>query len=157
MKRDYTIEMFKYIIKTIRKKYPLMTIATDIIVGHPDETSVDFQKTLDIVKEIEFDVVNISRFWSRPGTLASKKKQLNSKIVKERSLILNKLFSEISLKRNNAWKNWQGTVYAYEKGKIDGTIVARNDYYKPVIIKSDKCGVKKNVKIKAITEFHLKG
>ncbi len=75
MKRNYNVETFVEIVEKFRKTHPLITIATDIIVGYPSETDDDFQKTVELMKKVKPDVLNISRFWARPGTIAKKKKQ----------------------------------------------------------------------------------
>jgi len=97
MKRGHTVEDFIKITKQFRKKFPRSkfkdsTIATDIIVGYPTETDEDFQKTLKLIKQIKPEVLNISAFSSRPGTAASKLKQLDSKIVKQRTKKLDKVY-----------------------------------------------------------------
>jgi threonylcarbamoyladenosine tRNA methylthiotransferase CDKAL1 len=88
MGRKYTTEQFKKIVKEFRKNIPEIHILTDIIVGYPTESTKDFQATLDLLKEIKPEVLNTSRFASRPKTEASKLKQLKSQVVKERSRII---------------------------------------------------------------------
>ena len=84
MNRKGTIKEFKDIINSFRKQIPGITIATDIIVGYPSENDEDFKETVELVKEIKFEVMNISKFASRPRTKASKLKQLHSQIIDER-------------------------------------------------------------------------
>ncbi len=55
MKRGYTKEEFVYITRLARKIVPGMTISTDIMVAYPSETEEDFEQTIEVVKEIEFD------------------------------------------------------------------------------------------------------
>ena len=95
MKRKYTIEEFESIINKFRENIPGISISTDIIVGYPTETEEDFQQTLNLVKRLKFEVINISKFASRPNTIASKLKQLPSKLIKERSIELTKAYKEI--------------------------------------------------------------
>ncbi|MBS3152212.1 tRNA (N(6)-L-threonylcarbamoyladenosine(37)-C(2))-methylthiotransferase [Candidatus Woesearchaeota archaeon] len=95
MKRNYKIEEFIEIVKKFRENIPGITISTDIIVGYPTETEEDFQQTIDLVKRLEFEVINISKFASRPRTLASKLKQLPTQIIKQRSVKMTKLYKEI--------------------------------------------------------------
>jgi MiaB-like tRNA modifying enzyme len=95
MKRIHTVENFKLIVKKFREEFDNITISTDIIVGYPSETEEDFQKTLDLIKEIKPEVINISKFSSRFGTQASKLKQLASQVIDERSIRLNELYKEI--------------------------------------------------------------
>lgn len=102
MRRNYTIETFKEIINKFRKEIPEINISTDIIVGYPTETEGDFQETINLVKELKFEVINISKFASRTGTPASKLKQLQSQIIKERGIKLTKAFNELKIGREDS-------------------------------------------------------
>ena len=95
MKRIHTVDNFTSAVNLFRKSFPDISIATDIIIGYPLETEDDFKQTLDLIKKTKPEVLNISKFSSRPGTEASKLKQLSSEIVKERTLRLNSLYQEI--------------------------------------------------------------
>lgn len=94
MKRIHTVENFKTAVKLFRKRFPNISIATDIIIGYPTETEKDFQLTYDLIREIKPEVLNISKFSSRQGTKAAQLKQLNSEIIKERTLKLNSLYQD---------------------------------------------------------------
>ena len=94
MNRNHTIKEFKEIVKKFRKEFSNISIATDIIVGYPTETEEDFQETLNLIKEIKPEVLNISMFSSRPKTKASKLKQLSSEVIKDRSRRLTKIKKE---------------------------------------------------------------
>ena len=95
MKRIHTVDNFKFAVKLFRKKFSDITIATDIIVGYPLESEEDFEETLNLIEEIKPEVLNISKFSSRPGTQASKLPQLKSEIIKERTLRLTFLYQKI--------------------------------------------------------------
>ncbi len=156
MNRYYTVNDFKKIIKEFRKAFPRITISTDIICGFPTETEEQFNDSLKLIKEIKPDVLNISRFWPRPGTKAEKMPQIPSWITKERSKKLTKLFNKIALENNKKWINWQGKILIDEKGK-NNTWIGRNLYYKPVIVKGNyKLGQEINVKIKSVTAYDLR-
>ena len=92
MKRTHTVEDFVFIVKKFREEIPDISIATDIIVGYPTETEEDFQQTLSLTEKIKPEVLNISKFSSRPGTEASKLKQLNSQVIDFRSKRLTELY-----------------------------------------------------------------
>jgi tRNA-2-methylthio-N6-dimethylallyladenosine synthase len=70
MWRGYTVDVYRRIVRQIRERLPGSTIATDIIVGFPGETEGQFQRTLDVMEEIRFDVVHVAMFSPRPGTVA---------------------------------------------------------------------------------------
>jgi len=71
MKRGYTALEFKSKIRKLRKIRPDIHLSTDIIVGFPGETDDDFQKTMDLVHEIGFDMSFSFIYSARPGTPAA--------------------------------------------------------------------------------------
>ena len=96
MNRNYTLEQFKKIVKKFRKNIPNLNLSTDIICGFPTETEKDFKETINFIKKIKPEVLNISKFGPRPGTQASKMKQLTSQEIKRRSVLLTKTFKGLS-------------------------------------------------------------
>ena len=95
MRRKYTIEDFLEIVKNFRKEIPDLFLSTDIIVGFPGETEEDFLASLDAIKKIKPQQLNISRFWVRKGTEAEKMEQLPPEIVKNRIKRLTNLYKKI--------------------------------------------------------------
>lgn len=71
MKRDYTVERFIERIDAVRQKRPEITISSDFIVAFPTETNAEFEETLDLVKQIEFDKSFSFIYSARPGTPAA--------------------------------------------------------------------------------------
>ncbi|MGD1836823.1 MAG: tRNA (N(6)-L-threonylcarbamoyladenosine(37)-C(2))-methylthiotransferase [Nitrososphaeraceae archaeon] len=137
MKRDHDVNIIYESVKKFRKKIPQVTISTDIIVGFPSETDVDFEKTIDLVNDLQFDIVNISKYSSRPGTFASQMKKINTKTIKERSKSLNNLCRSIISKRNKKlWKNWVGEIIIDEINHANNNIIGRNYAYKSVLLTS---------------------
>lgn len=134
MNRNYTISQFEKIVNLFKSLK--CQIWTDIIVGYPTETDEDFEKTVNIIRKINPDWVNISKFGLRPGTEATKLKSLSPKVVNDRSEILSKLVREISLEKNKEWISWKGEVLISEKGKKTGQWIGRNFTYKPMLITS---------------------
>ena len=55
----------------------------------------DFMESVNLIKRIKPEVLNIAKFSSRPGTKASKLKQLKSEEVKKRSVIMTNVWNEI--------------------------------------------------------------
>jgi tRNA-2-methylthio-N6-dimethylallyladenosine synthase len=102
MKRNYTREEYIEIIKKLRKVRPNIKISSDFIVGFPNESDYDFQLTMDLINEIEFDASFSFIYSARPGTPAS---QLEDSIPlqqkKERLYILQKRIDELQLSYSN--------------------------------------------------------
>lgn len=71
MKRGHTILEFKSKMRKLRKIRPDITIGTDLIIGFPGETERDFQATMDLVKDINFDHSFSFVYSPRPGTPAA--------------------------------------------------------------------------------------
>ena len=72
MNRHYTIAQYKKLIKKIRKLMPNITLSSDIIVGFCGETDKDFADTKKLVKEMDYNLMYISQYSSRVGTIAAK-------------------------------------------------------------------------------------
>ena len=72
MNRKHTREDFIEIIEKIRKKIPDMAIGTDIIVGFSGETNAQFEETVDLYKQCDFDISYNAQYSTRSGTLADK-------------------------------------------------------------------------------------
>jgi len=92
MGRKYKVKDFVGIVNKFRKEIPEICISTDIICGYPTETENDFEKSILLIKKTKPNVLNISKFASRPGTKASKLKQLSSETIKNRSRRMSELF-----------------------------------------------------------------
>jgi threonylcarbamoyladenosine tRNA methylthiotransferase CDKAL1 len=148
MNRGYSVEDFARIILRLRKEIPKISVETDVIVGYPTESREDFEKTLEALRTLEPDFLNISKFYARPGTSASRLPQLPSKVVAERSRILSKLALEIKEKRSSAWVDWEGLALVDEKGIVPVSLIARNMSYRPIVLKQ-------NVEIGSFIRVHV--
>lgn len=74
MKRLYTVEDYKLIIKKLIIVRPNIQISSDFIVGFPGESEEDFQQTMNLIKDINFDMSFSFIYSSRPKTPAAKMK-----------------------------------------------------------------------------------
>lgn len=158
MNRRYSVQKYKKIIKAFKKEFPEMTISTDIIVGFPGETIKQFEDSLKLVKETKPEVLNLSRFQSRPFTSASKMPQLKGEEIKSRSRKLTSLFYKISLANNKKWIGKTCSVLIDEKGKKPNQSTGRNSSYKQVLFnKKIRLGKKVKAKIIGAERFYLVG
>ena len=109
MGRKYTIEEYLEIVKKLRKSIPNVSITTDIIVGFPGETEDDFQKTLDIVNKVKYDLAYTFIYSPREATPAAKMEDNTSMAEKkERLARLNELINKYALESN---QKMDGNVY----------------------------------------------
>ena len=152
MNRRYTVEDFKRIVQAFREEIPRLTLSTDVICGFPGESRDAFEQTKKLIAEVQPDIVNVSKFFSRPRTPAEKMVSLPPKEVKMRSREVAELSRRISFERNRAWMNWEGTVLFDEKGKGESWM-GRNFAYKPVVIKGGESLVGTFVQVRVVNAF----
>ena len=103
MNRFYTSEDFQKIVSYLRESVQDVTIATDIIVGFPGETDEDHTQTLNLLEETKPDVINVSKFYPRPNTLAEKMPKISTQIIKTRSVQASALARKISAENNSKY------------------------------------------------------
>jgi tRNA-2-methylthio-N6-dimethylallyladenosine synthase len=98
MHRGYTREKFFSIIKKLRAAKPGIGITTDIIVGFPGETENDFEETLSLAREVQFDNAYIFKYSPRRDTPAAEMPdQVPQRIREERNQILLQTINEIAV------------------------------------------------------------
>ena len=132
MRRQYSVADFEKAISLLRKAFPDITIATDIIVGFPTETAEDFTETLALLERAQPDITNISRFAVRPGTDAARMKQLPTQEIKRRSIIASRLARKLSLKSNGRMAGSEYDVVALARGRKGG-VVGRAPNYRQIV------------------------
>jgi len=140
MNRQYTVGDFLKIAKKFKRKFKEGTLATDIIVGFYNESENDFKKTVEVIKELKPEIVNISRFWPMPKTLAYikiKKEGILDELLtnaKKRSEMLFNIVKKISFKKNKEWIGRDVLCIVDKKG-YENTFLARDINYKLIAIK----------------------
>lgn len=86
MRRRYTAREYRDVVSLIRSKLPDAAITTDVIVGFPGETDVEFAESYNFAREMGFARIHVFSYSPRPGTAAaSMSGQIDGKIKKERS------------------------------------------------------------------------
>ena len=135
MRRGYPVSTFKKIVHEMRSRVENLTLSTDIIVGYPTEDENDFEETVKLVEEIKPDMINISRFFPRPGTPAEKLKPHPPSVVKKRSKLLSEVAREIAFRSSEKWIGWRGMAFVDEIGE-KGEAIARNLSYRPIVLRN---------------------
>ena len=152
MGRKYTIEEYLEIVEKLRKNIPNVSITTDIIVGFPGETEEDFEKTLDIVNKVKYDLAYTFIFSPREGTPAAKMEDNTSmEEKKERLAKLNELINKYALLSNEKMMGKVYNVLILGESDKDNKYMGYTDNMKLVNVACDKEYVGKIVPVK-ITE-----
>ena len=71
MKRGHTVLEYKSTIRKLRDQRPDLCLSSDFIVGFPGETGADFDATMKLIRELDFDASFSFIYSKRPGTPAS--------------------------------------------------------------------------------------
>jgi tRNA-2-methylthio-N6-dimethylallyladenosine synthase len=87
MRREYTLEDYLGKIAAIKRAKRDIAITGDMIVGYPGETEEDFEATLSLVREVEYDGLYMFKYSARPNTHAAKLKETVREEVKSERLI----------------------------------------------------------------------
>jgi tRNA-2-methylthio-N6-dimethylallyladenosine synthase len=105
MHRGYTRERFLEIIRKLRAVQPGIGLTSDIIVGFPGETEADFEETLSLCREVEFDNAFLFKYSQRKDTPAAEMPdQIPQKVIEERHARLLALVNEIGACRYDGFK-----------------------------------------------------
>ena len=103
MHRGYTRERFLEIIAQLRTACPGIGLGTDVIVGFPGETEVDFEDTLSLAREVGFDMAYVFKYSQRRDTpAAAMEGQLPEAVIEERHRRLLDAVNEVGIARYHA-------------------------------------------------------
>ena len=161
MNRTYTKEEFLKLAFRMKERIPGLALTTDIIVGFPTEKEEDFQDTLDILKQVQFDSAFMFNYSERKQTIASRKypDDVSEEEKTSRITRLVDLQRIHSLKRNKAHVGQIFSVMLEGIGKKPGQLLGRNDGNKIVVFPGNgyKNGDIVNVRITEATTNTLIG
>lgn len=133
MNRDHTAESYVRLIERIRAARPDIAMSGDFIVGFPGERDGDFEKTLDLVREVGFASAFSFKYSRRPGTPASAMPgQVDEEVKAERLERLNQLLDEQQRAFNAAQVGKVLPVLFEKPGRHAGQIVGRSPYLQAV-------------------------
>ena len=137
------------LVRKIRAAVPEITISTDIIVGFPGETEEDFEDTLSLVREVEYDSAFTFLYSIRKGTPAEKfEDQIPEETKHARFNRLVEAVSEISERKNKAYLGRVEEVLVEGTSKTDeNTLTGRTDGFKLVNFPGDAALIGSIVKV----------
>ncbi len=160
MNRSYDRERFLKVAKMLRNEVPGIALSTDVIIGFPGETESDFEDTMNVLREIRFDMVYSFLYSKREGTKAANmtdavdyeiKNQRMKRLLQEQDII--------SYEMNLPYVDnvCRVLVESVSKRGGDNTYTARTGTNKIVHFKSDTNSIGKfvNLKIEKAGVFDL--
>ena len=161
MHRVYTREHYLDLIRKLKEKVPNITLSTDIIVGFPGETEEDFNDTLSLVENVEYDQGFTFLYSIRKGTKAAEmNNQISHDIKQERFQRLIDTMYDIFYKKNKecVGKTYEVLVEGISKNNSE-ILTGRTRGYKLVHFKGGKRNIGQlvNVKITGHNSFALEG
>ena len=149
MNRHYDRAHYLELVRKIRAAVPEITISTDIIVGFPGETEEDFEDTLSLVREVEYDSAFTFLYSIRKGTPAEKfEDQIPEETKHARFNRLVEAVNEISERKNKAYLGRVEEVLVEGTSKTDeNTLTGRTDGFKLVNFPGDEALIGSIVKV----------
>ncbi|WP_449540089.1 tRNA (N6-isopentenyl adenosine(37)-C2)-methylthiotransferase MiaB [Ferdinandcohnia sp. Marseille-Q9671] len=152
MSRKYTRESYLELVRKMKEQIPNASFTTDIIVGFPNETDEQFEETLSLYREVEFDSAYTFIYSPREGTPAAKMEDnISMEVKKERLQRLNALVNEISAKKNLEYQDQIVEVLVEGESKNNPDVLAGyTSKNKLVNFKGPKSAIGNIVKVKII-------
>ena len=161
MNRSYTREKYLEIVRKVREKMPDIVLTSDVIVGFPGETNQDFEETMSILKEVEYDMIFSFIYSKRKGTPAAEMEDCLTDEEKHRNFERMVEFQNgISKKKNDAYFGKHEKVLVEGLSKTNPEFLSgRTDGGKIVNFKGNVNLVGKivNVKITEVKTWSLLG
>ena len=136
MGRRYTLAEFEEIIRLFRKRYPTVTVATDMIVGFCGETPNDFSASLDLIRRVKPAKVNVTRYSRRPFTPLAREKDYPDHFKKDRSRIMIAVTEEVYASCNSVQLGNMVPFLVTETLR-KGSVMARSPEYAGIVIRED--------------------
>jgi len=159
MNRKHTIEDYLQIIKKLKKVNPNIKLSSDFIIGYPGETQDDFEKTLELVRNVKFINSYSFIFSARPGTPSFHLKKIDNNLAKERLLIFQKISKQIKTEYREELLEKTIPVLFENKTKNENKYFGRDECFNSVIVESheDLTGKIKNIIITKVSQNTLFG
>lgn len=139
MAREYRRDRYLAIVAEIKAKIPDVVLSTDIIVGFPGETEADFEATLSLYDEVQFDSAYMFIYSARPGTPSFKHFADMPKAVKterlQRLIERQKYWSHL---RNQRWVGRELRVLVKQVAEDGAYAVGHSDQNHTVLVPSEQ-------------------
>ena len=150
MNRKHSVDYYLDVFNRLKKINPRIEFSSDFIIGYPGEEQIDFDNTINLIKEVKFINSYSYIFNPRPGTVAANLDLIEKKILMERlDKIQNQLYAN-QISMNRSLENKIINVLA-ENLTEDGTkVFGRSEYMTSVILNGKKTDIGKIIPVKII-------
>jgi threonylcarbamoyladenosine tRNA methylthiotransferase MtaB len=136
MRRTYTVDDFRQMVKKIRTNIPDFNFTTDLMVGFPGETEEDFQLSLSTAEEFGFSHIHTFKYSVRKGTRAEKMpEQIPEKVKTERSADVRELAGKLKREYRSSFIGKHQKVLV-EKIDSNGMANGYGEHYIPIRFKA---------------------
>ena len=159
MNRKHTVKEYHLIIDKLKSLRSDIALSSDFIVGFPGETNKDFDKTMKFIDNTKFVIAYSFMYSSRPGTPASKLKEVDLFVKKARLSALQSLLKEQQAAYNKSFVKKTIEVLFDRQGRHKNQFIGRSIYNQSVFIESKENLIGKIIKTKILrsTNFALEG
>ena len=157
MNRKHSVEKYYEVISKLKSKRPDIALSSDFIVGFPGETDNDFDKTMELIKNIKFVIAYSFIYSPRPGTPAAKLRDIDLSIKKARLSALQSLLKEQQIIYNKSFIGKKVEILFDRIGRHKDQFIGRSIYNQSVFMKSKTNLIGKNINVKIInsTDYAL--
>ncbi|HEX2234646.1 MAG TPA: tRNA (N(6)-L-threonylcarbamoyladenosine(37)-C(2))-methylthiotransferase MtaB [Actinomycetota bacterium] len=124
MHRPYRVEEYVAAVEGALERVPGLALATDVIVGFPDESDEAFERTVEVVSRIGFSKLHVFRYSPRPGTAAASARDgVPADVKKERSRRLIAVGNDIRARFLDAHLDRPLDVLVEDERVVDGRAI----------------------------------
>jgi tRNA-2-methylthio-N6-dimethylallyladenosine synthase len=129
MRRGYSCKEYLHRLRLLKDRCPKIALSTDIIVGFPGETDDEFESTLELLRQVEYDEIFAFMYSPRPQTVSAKlyEDDIPGQIKKDRLERVQALQQGVSLRKNRARIGTVEEILVDGKSKLgNGQIMGRS-------------------------------
>ncbi len=157
MRRGYTSDEYRRLVDKIRERIPSVTLSTDLIVGFCGETDEQFERTLDMLRDVRFEKVHSAAYSTRKGTIADRKLEDDVPLAEKKARLkaVDDLQATIQTETNR--KLLDRTFDVLLEGTTRGRIHGRNRNDKLVHVNEGSIGEIVQVRIAETSPWSLQG
>jgi MiaB-like tRNA modifying enzyme len=135
MRRQHRVDKFREIVETFDARLDHWTLSTDFIVGFPTETDADHERSMDLLREVRPEKINVTRFSKRPGTDAADMKGLGGQTKKDRSKAMSKLKMDVVAEAYEELVGTRREVLVVQPGHGD-SVKCRDSAYRQIVVQN---------------------